>query len=311
MPPSKSYRRVMLGRKSIHAAECFAGNFVGAGFGINEDLTGHLPDSWRDFNKEYVPKWMALHPGKSKISAGLSCGALWVVCKGLKSGDIVLCPDGAGSYRVGEIAGDYQYVPSGNLPHRRPVRWLDVSIPRDSMSEALRNSTGSIGTVSEVTAYADEIDRLIGAAAAPAIIAADPSIEDPAAFAMEAHLEHFLVANWGQTAFGQDFTIFEEDGEQVGKQYETDAGRIDILAVSKDKKRLLVIELKRGRISDIVVGQLLRYMGYVKEELAEVDQVVEGVIIGLEDDQKLRWAIAPVPAIKFYRYQINFKLIGA
>jgi restriction system protein len=310
MPPSKSYRRVMLGRKSIHAAECFAGNFIGADFGINENLAGHLPDSWRDFNKAFVPKWMALHPDKSKISAGLSCGALWVVCKGLKPGDTVLCPDGAGSYRVGEIAGDYQYVPGGNLPHRRPVRWLDVLIPRDSMSEALRNSTGSIGTVSEVTAYADEIEKLIGATAAPRIVATDSTIEDPIAFAMESHLEHFLVANWGQTEFGQAFTIFEEDGEQVGKQYETDAGRIDILAVSKDRKRLLVIELKRGRTSDVVVGQLLRYMGYVKEELAEPEQTVEGVVIGLEDDQKLRWAIAPVPVVKFYRYQINFKLIG-
>lgn len=310
MPPSKSYRRVMLGRKSIHAAECFAGNFIGAGFGINEDLNGHLPDSWRDFNKEFVPKWMALHPNKSKISAGLSCGALWVICKGLKSGDVVLCPDGAGSYRVGEITGDYHYVPGGNLPHRRSVRWLDVLIPRDSMSEALRNSTGSIGTVSEVTAHAEEIDKLIGTATRPGIIATDNVIEDPVAFAMESHLEHFLVANWTQTAFGQDFTIFEEDGEQVGKQYETDAGRIDILAVSRDKKRLLVIELKRGRTSDVVVGQLLRYMGYVKEELAEPEQTVEGVVIGLEDDQKLRWAIAPVPSIKFYRYQISFKLIG-
>lgn len=310
MPPSKSYRRVMLGRKSIHAAECFAENFIGAGFGINEDLTGHLPDSWRDFNKEYVPKWMALYPNKSKISAGLSCGALWVICKGLKLGDTVLSPNGAGFYRVGEVAGDYHYVPGGNLPHRRQVRWLDVLIPRESMSEALRNSTGSIGTVSEVTAYADEIEQLIGATAAPRIVATDSTIEDPIAFAMESHLEHFLVANWGQTVFGQDFTIFEEDGEQVGEQYETDAGRIDILAVSKDRKRLLVIELKRGRTSDVVVGQLLRYMGYVKEELAEPEQTVEGVVIGLEDDQKLRWAIAPVPSIKFYRYQISFKLIG-
>jgi restriction system protein len=252
---------------------------------------------------------MALNPGKSKVSAGLSCGALWVVAKGLKDGDIVLCPDGAGSYRVGEIAGEYQYVPNGNLPHRRSVRWLDVVIPKKSMSEALQNAAGALGTISTVTAYADEIDQLIGATAAPQIVATDSTIEDPAAFAMESHLEHFLVANWGQTVFGHDFTIFEEDSEQVGKQYETDAGRIDILAVSKDKKRLLVIELKRGRISDVVVGQLLRYMGYVKEELAEPNQTVEGVVIGLEDDQKLRWAIAPVPSIKFYRYQISFKLI--
>lgn len=80
--------------------------------------------------------------------------------------------------------------------------------------------------------------------------------------------------------------------------------------MSKDKTRILVIELKRGRTSDVVVGQVLRYMGYVKEELAEEGQEVEGVIIGLEDDQKLRWAIGPVPSIRFYRYQVSFKLIG-
>jgi len=300
----------MLGQKSIYAQECFAGNFIGADFSIDEDLTDHLPDAWRDFNREYVPKWMALHPGKSKISAGLSCGALWVVCKGMKPGDIVLCPDGEGAYRVGEIAGSYLYVPGGNLPHRRPVRWLDKSIPRASMSEDLRKSTGSIGTVADITGYADEIDALMGPVAPHAILTTDDSIEDPVAFAMESHLEHFLVANWEQTEFGRDYTIFEEDGEQVGKQYETDAGRIDILAVSKDKTRILVIELKRGRTSDVVVGQVLRYMGYAKEELAEEGQEVEGVIIGLEDDQKLRWAIGPVPSIRFYRYQVSFKLIG-
>ena len=38
-------------------------------------------------------------------------------------------------------------------------------------------------------------------------------------------------------------------------------------------------------------------------------QSLEGVVIGLEDDQKLRWAIAAVPSIRFYRYQISFKLI--
>jgi restriction system protein len=304
----KQYRRVMLGKQSKHADECFAGNFIGADFDVAEDLTGKLPDSWRDFNRVYVPRLVAANPGKSKIGAGLACGALWVVARGMNKGDVVLCPDGAGSYRVGEITGQYQYVPDGVLPHRRPVRWLGVSIPRAAMSESLRNSTGSAGTVSDVSSYADELDRLINAAAPPTIISTDTTVEDPVAFAMESHLEHFLVANWEQTEFGKEFTIFEEDGEEVGKQYETDAGRIDILAVSRDKSRLLVIELKRGRTSDIVVGQLLRYMGYAKEELAEPNQSVEGVIIGLEDDQKLRWAIATVPAIRFFRYQINFRL---
>ncbi len=305
----KQYRRIMLGKQSKHANECFASNFIGADFDVAEDLTGKLPDSWREFNQVYVPKMVAANPNKSKIGAGLACGALWVIARGMNSGDMVLCPDGAGAYRIGEITGPYLYVPDGVLPHRRPVRWLGVSIPRAAMSDSLRNSTGSAGTVSDVSSYAEELERLINAAAPPTIVSTDATVEDPVAFAMESHLEHFLVANWEQTEFGKEFTIFQEDGEEVGKQYETDAGRIDILAVSKDRKRLMVIELKRGRTSDIVVGQLLRYMGYAKEELAEADQSVEGVIIGLEDDQRLRWAIATVPTIRFYRYQISFRLM--
>jgi restriction system protein len=91
----------------------------------------------------------------------------------------------------------------------------------------------------------------------------------------------------------------------VGQQYPTDAGTIDILAISKDKKRLLVVELKRGRVTDVVVGQVLRYMGFVKEQIAEDDQSVEGAIIALDDDRRLRWALASVPSISFYRYQIT------
>lgn len=308
----KSYYRVMLGRKSVHAAECFAGGFIGADYGIEQDLSGRLPDEWREFNKAFIPVYLAGHPDKTRIGAGLACGALWTISKGIARGDIVLCPDGAGSYRAGEVVGDYQYAPDEALPHRRAVRWLDIAIARSAMSEALQNSTGSIGTVSNVSAYAAEIERFLGEAPAPVtVIATDPVIEDPLAFAMEKHLEDFLVRNWSQTELSRDFAIYAEDGEPVGQQYATDAGPIDILAVSHDRKRLLVVELKRGRASDVVVGQTLRYMGYVKEQIAEQEQTVEGAIIALDDDRKLRWALAAVPAVSFYRYQIDFKLTRA
>ena len=305
-----NYYRVMLGRQSIHAAECFAGGFIGADFGIDQDLSGRVPDAWRAFNQQFIPVFLAGHPGKNKISAGLACGALWTVAKGIKKGDIVLCPDGDGSYRIGEITGDYYYAPEQALPHRRRVRWLDVAIARSAMSEALQNSTGSIGTISDVSSYREEIERFLGDARDPAtVVATDPVIEDPLAFAMEKHLEDFLVRNWSQTELSREFSIFEEDGEPVGQQYATDAGPIDILAVSKDRKRLLVVELKRGRVSDVAVGQILRYMGYVKEQIAEPDQIVEGAIIALDDDPKLRWALAAMPSVAFYRYQISFKLV--
>lgn len=306
----KSYYRVMLGARSVYAAECFAGSFIGADYGIEQDLSGHLTDEWREFNKTFIPIFLASHPGKTRIGAGLACGALWTVAKGIDKRDVVLCPDGAGSYHVGEVVGDYAYVPGDVLPHRRAVRWLDIVIARSAMSETLRNSAGSIGTVSNVSAHAAEIERFLDELSAPAtVIATDPVIEDPLAFAMEKHLEDFLVRNWNQTDLNRDFLIYEEDGELVGQQYATDAGPIDILAVSRDRKRLLVVELKRGRATDVVVGQILRYMGYVKEQIAEQDQTVEGVIIALDDDKKLRWALVAVPSVAFYRYQVSFKLM--
>jgi restriction system protein len=52
-------------------------------------------------------------------------------------------------------------------------------------------------------------------------------------------------------------------------------------------------------------------MSFVKEMLAEKDQTVHGIIVALEDDQKIRRALAMVSNILFYRYQIGFKLVRA
>jgi restriction system protein len=303
----KKYYRVMLGRKSCHADDCLNDDFIGADFDIHHNLEGKLTESWRDFNKEFIPIFLSNHPGKSRISAGLACGALWTVAKGINTGDIILAPDGTGIYRVGEVTGDYRYEPGKILPHRRQVTWLSASVPRASMSDALRHSAGSIGTVSDVSKHAAEIERLIGGASAPKIIATDTSVEDAASFALEEHLEDFLVENWERTELGRDFAIYEEDGEKA-QQYQTDTGPLDILAISKDKKRLLVVELKKGRASDAVVGQTLRYMSYVKDELAEEGQSVSAVIIAHEDDQRLRRALSQVSGIEFYRYEVSFKL---
>ncbi len=305
----RSYYRVMLGKGSMYAQECIAGNFIGTDFGINQDLTHKLPDEWRSFNREFAPIFLKLHPDKTKVAAGLACGALWTVSKGIKKGDIVLCPDGEGHYHVGEINGDYYYQSGGVLPHRRPVHWLGQTISRSDMSEPLKMSTGSIGTVCNIGIHQDEVERFISGISSPKIISTDDTVEDPSAFAIEKHLEDFLVHNWSSTEFSKEFDIYEEDGEKVGQQYQTDTGPIDILAISKDKKTLLVIELKKGRASDVVVGQTLRYMGFVHDELAEDNQIVNGAIVALEDDQRIRRALAMTPNITFYRYQVSFKLV--
>ena len=96
------------------------------------------------------------------------------------------------------------------------------------------------------------------------ISVSDETVENASEFALEEQLEDFIIENWDSTELGKNYDIFQVDGEIVGQQYYTDVVEIYILAISKDKKSLLVIELKRGRASDKVVGQCLRYMGFVK-----------------------------------------------
>ena len=298
----------MLGRASAHAQECLKNSFIGCDFEFEIDLSNKLYDNWRDFNKEFIPYYLKKHPEKSKVTAGLACGATHTICKGIKVGDIVLSPDGTGKYMVGEVIEEYKYNSFSVLPHQRKVNWYPKTISRTSMSDELRHSTGSIGTVSNVTKYSEELEILISDNKPPALISTDDSVEDPSVFALEKHLEDFLVENWNQTELGKSYDIVEEDGELVGQQYPTDTGPIDILAVSKDKKTILVIELKKGRVSDSVVGQIQRYMGYVNEELLEKGQSVKGIIIALEDDLRMKRALSMTSNIEFYRYEIDFKL---
>lgn len=298
----------MLGKKSIYANEAHKGNFIGAGWLEDINLTNKLSDDWREFNKKFIPIYLKKHSDKTKVSAGLACGMLYTITKGILVDDVILCPDGQGNYLIGEVAGGYEYCKGTELPHRRSIRWYVKTISRTEMSESLRNSAGSIGTVSNISKHAEEIESLISSSRPATIVSTDETIEDPSAFALEKHLEDFLVENWSHTELGKHYDIYEEDGEKIGKQYPADSDYIDILAISKNKKELLVVELKKGRASYVVVGQIQNYMGYVKTELAEKDQKVRGIIIALEDDIRLQRALSVASNIDFYTYKISFKL---
>ena len=124
----------------------------------------------------------------------------------------------------------------------------------------------------------------------------------PSSFVLEKHLEDYICANWETTVFGQNFNIYEN-----GRQYQTNTGPLDILAQSKDKKEFLVMELKRDMASDVVVGQTLRYMGYIEKHLA-TNEDVRGCIIATDADEGLKNALSVVNKIDFYEYKINFEM---
>ena len=304
----RSYRRIRLGVGGEFGEQCFAGGFAGLDYDIDEDLTGKFEHNWQAFNAKFIPVWLESNPGKSRVAAGLSCGALWSFGMGVKSGDILLAPDVDGMFHVGTVDGGYIYEEGGPLPHRRSVSWSTDLLDKDLFSEQLRRSIRGPLSFVDISKYSAQLDPLIAGKQPPTITVADESVEDPIAFALESHLEDFLVANWEHTPLATSFDLYSVDGVMVGQQFPTDTGPIDLLAIHKDGSVLLVVELKRGRASDVVVGQTQRYMGFVQSELAEEGQQVRGVIIALEDSQRIRRALTVAPNIDFYLYRVNFDL---
>ena len=131
----------------------------------------------------------------------------------------------------------------------------------------------------------------------------------PADRLIEVHLEEWLVDHWDQVDFGAPLQIYKVDGDLVGQQYDTGAvGRIDLLCEDTSTGALVIIELKKGRQSDAVVGQLTRYMGWVKEHLAN-GRGVEGIVLAPDYDQRLRYAIKAIPGSRVLRYETRFEIL--
>ncbi len=130
----------------------------------------------------------------------------------------------------------------------------------------------------------------------------------PADRLIETHLEEWLVENWDQVNFGRPLKLYEENGDPVGQQYDTKAvGRIDLLCEDSATGALVVVELKRGRQSDVVVGQLARYMGWIKEHMAN-GRPVEGIILTPAYDERLRYSVKAVPGARVLRYETRFEV---
>ena len=137
--------------------------------------------------------------------------------------------------------------------------------------------------------------------------AQEHGVVDLANFGMESHLEDFLIANWNKTIFGKKYQLIYNEGDLVSQQYHTAVGEIDILAKAKSGEEFLVIELKKGRTSDAVVGQILRYIAWVRENMAKGKPVM-GAIVVFGVDDKLKYALKELRDIKLYTYQVNFGL---
>ena len=184
---------------------------------------------------------------------------------------------------------EFIYLGVGNV-----ISYKDgVSIPGDDRKtiefELLVDDIGDIFTGTPLKQVdSSEIDQ-------PSTISNLPM----SSFALEKHLEDYIVRNWSSTIFAEKYDFYE-------RQYQTNTGPLDILAKSKDGSEYLVIELKRDLASDIVVGQTSRYMGYIKNNLADENESVKGCIVANQADAGLKNALSAIDSIDFYEYSIEF-----
>lgn len=121
-------------------------------------------------------------------------------------------------------------------------------------------------------------------------------------FLLERDLQSFLAAHLDVIEPG--LVMFDDEGMR-GLEYEAGGGRrIDILAMDKDNN-FVVLELKVSRGYDRVIGQLLRYMNWVRRELAESGQRVRGIIICRTMSEDLRLACASIPDVELFEYKLS------
>jgi restriction system protein len=303
-----TYWRINLGEKGKFAQEALEEGWIGTGWASEIDLITHTSETKDEFKAWFIPALADLGL-ENRRAASNATTATFALMHALKDGDIVFTRKAEGDFQVGQVIGPYYFEVGHELAHRRPVQWFEHSVGRDQLSPLVKATFSALGTVVEIRGYEPDIQALYDAELAA--LAADriPSssqttnvVEANASFVLEKYLEEFLVSNWNKTPLGATYNLIES---QVDTQL---VGRIDILAETKDKKSLVVIELKLGRTSDTVVGQVQRYMGWVQEHYAEQGQTVEGIIIGAEDDARIRYALKVAPNIDLMKYTLDFKL---
>ena len=128
-----------------------------------------------------------------------------------------------------------------------------------------------------------------------------------AAFALEYQLRDFLSQNLASLHLGHgQLRLYVDPTGREGVEYPTATGPIDLLAVDR-AGNFTIFELKRARTADRAVGQLARYMGWVRHTIGRGKEVT-GVIVAKDIDDRLRYAASVIPGVALFEYRVEFYL---
>ena len=126
-------------------------------------------------------------------------------------------------------------------------------------------------------------------------------------FGLEYQLRDFIAQNINTIEIlGKKLRLYVDSSGRDGIEYPTTVGPIDILAVD-DSGAFFVFELKRARSPDHAIGQLTRYMGWMRQTIGK-DHDVNGIIVAKEISDNLRYAVSVVPNVNLFEYEVEFHL---
>ncbi|WP_122302367.1 endonuclease NucS domain-containing protein [Pseudomonas amygdali] len=134
-----------------------------------------------------------------------------------------------------------------------------------------------------------------------------PDSDRETVFELEWQLRDFIAHNIETLRVdGKALRLYVDDIGRDGVEYPTGVGPIDILALDSNDS-FVIFELKRGRVADKAIGQISRYMGWIKKNLAK-GKMVKGVIVAKSISSNLRHAIVAVPNVSLFEYEVAFSL---
>ncbi|MCG5529080.1 MULTISPECIES: endonuclease NucS domain-containing protein [Halorhodospira] len=246
------------------------------------------------------------YPEKPQQTKGLISNMVWSFCNEIEPGDVVIARRGrkilAAVGTVREKAF-YEIGKNPDVDHRLflPVTWHQE--PRNKDFGAVVFPMPTLAEIDE-TQFQSLVE---GSGLELAKSEEGEAYENQAEFVLEKYLEEFIVSNFSGIFKGELQVYVDGDGNN-GQQYTTEIGSIDILAEDRRNNSLVVIELKKGRPSDQVVGQIMRYMGWVKKNLAQEGQMIRGLVICREEDQRLSYALEMVDHVDVRYYKVSFSL---
>ncbi|QND60107.1 endonuclease NucS domain-containing protein [Mesorhizobium huakuii] len=150
---------------------------------------------------------------------------------------------------------------------------------------------GSIGIVEDLLGEAEPVERGY----------------DAPYFSLEYQLRDFLASNLSTIDFGgKRLCLYVDPTGRDGVEYPTAVGPIDLLAVDNEGS-FYVFELKRGNSSDRAIGQIARYMGWVKQTIGR-DKEVQGIIVAKNVGENLKYARSVLPSVTLFEYEVSFSL---